>query len=74
MAHFKITHSAFRDVHAKIDLKAASLVVTGEMRAGDLVARLKSCGATDVTSIKLSPAEYREIVMSRLPQLSAGAR
>ena len=41
MTHFKSPTPAFHDVHAKIDLKAASLIVTGAARA-ETVKRLRN--------------------------------
>ena len=72
MAHFRITHSAFHDIHAKIDLPANSLVMNGETRAADLIRRLTNCGATDAKAVELTPAEHRAVVLAQFPQLVGG--
>ena len=72
MAHFRVTHSAFHDIHAQIDLPANSLVMNGEARAADLIRRLTISGAADARAVDLTPAEHRAIVLAQFPQLVGG--
>jgi hypothetical protein len=72
--HFKVTHSAFYDARIQREVPANELIVTGALRAQDLVTRLKNCGAADAVATELTSTEYRQIVMARLPRLAAAAR
>lgn len=66
---YLVTHSAFRDIHAKVDLAAGSLVMRDEARAADMIRRLTACGATDAVAVELTSEQHQALVASRLPPM-----
>jgi hypothetical protein len=68
---YRVTHGAFFDTRLNAEQPANNLHTIGTDRTADLLRRLANCGADDARAVEISAGEYRDIVLSRFPHLTA---